>query len=220
MSDERRSVRLLLVRHGRVDAGAPLDADTPLDEVGRAQAEQAGAALSSGLTRVTRVFSSPFRRAFDTAEVVAASIGLDAEVEPLLREFELGGEGVTSYEQAQADRPDLAFWRAEHRSGPDAESLGEFQARVTALLTVMASRALPDDAYVLVTHAGVIDAALRWTFGLTSTMGWMVEAMAPHGSVTEIEHWPRGRHELGAPRYSALHRLGDVSWLPPELRSD
>jgi broad specificity phosphatase PhoE len=218
VSGERPSVRLLLVRHGRVDPGARLDASTALDEVGRAQAAHVASMLAG--TGVTRVFSSPLRRALETGEVVAAGLGLEAEVDALLREFELGVEGATSYEEAQALRPDLVFWRPEHRAHPGAESLGDFQSRVTAMLTAMTLHALPDDVYVLVTHAGVIDAALRWAFGLTSTNAWFIEADVPHGSVTELEHWPRGRHEEGAPRYSVLRRLGDVGGIASELRSE
>ena len=215
---DRPSLRLLLVRHGRVDPAMRLDASTPLDEVGRAQSAHAASMLAGA--GVHRVFSSPHRRALETAEIVASALGLEPEVDAPLREFDFGVEGTTSYEVAQAERPDLAFWRPEHRAHADAESLGEFQSRVTAMLTAMTLQARPGDVYALVTHAGVIDAALRWAFGLTSNNAWFIEAVARHGSITEIEYWPRGRHEEGAPRYAVLHRLGDVGGLAPELRSD
>jgi len=215
---EQPSVRLLLVRHGRVDPSVAIDASTPLDEVGRAQSEHAASMLVGA--GVHRIFSSPTRRALETAEIIGTALGLEPEVDAPLREFELGTEGATSGEAAQRPRPDLALWRPEHRVRRDAESLGDFQSRVTAMLTAMTLQARPHDVYVLVTHAGVINAALRWAVGMASNNGWFFGAVTPRGSVTEIEHWPRGRHEEGAPRYSVLHRLGDVGGLASELRSN
>ena len=48
----------------------------------------------------------------------------------------------------------------------------------------------------------------------------MTEASLPNASVTEIEHWPTGRRSGGAPRFTLVHRVGDVSHLPRELVTD
>lgn len=66
-------------------------------------------------------------------------------------------------------------------------------------------------------HSGVIDAILRWAFGGTPDTAWTTEAMAPHASITELRHWPTGRHARGAPRYTVLVRVGDVGHLPADL---
>jgi hypothetical protein len=69
-------------------------------------------------------------------------------------------------------------------------------------------------------HSGVIDAILRWVFGLSPNTAWTTEAVVAHGSITELRHWPDGRHAQGAPRHTQLVRLGDVSHLPADLISD
>jgi broad specificity phosphatase PhoE len=208
------SMRLLLVRHGHVEGDAALGPETPLSPRGQAQADWLGPNL--GGEGVTALLSSPHARARETAERLAAAIGVAPTIEAALAEFEL--HGVASYEEAQAARPDLALWHPEHRGV--RESLADFQTRVTAFITAVTTRAGAGDTIVLVTHAGVIDAALRWAWGLTSRNVWLAEVRAPHASVTEIEHWPRGRHPEGAPRYSVVKRIGDASALPGELQSE
>lgn len=66
-------------------------------------------------------------------------------------------------------------------------------------------------------HSGVIDAILRSAFGGTPDTAWATEAMAPHAAITELRHWPTGRHARGAPRYTVLVRVGDVGHLPADL---
>lgn len=208
-------VRLLLVRHGHIDQDLALGADPPLSRRGEAQADWLGPAL--GGEGVTTLVSSPLARAHGTAERLAPALGLEVRVEDALAEFLLGWEGVRSYAEVQSERPDLAIWHPEHRGS--RESLADFQTRVTALMTSLVLHAAEGDTIAIVTHAGVIDAALRWAWGLTSRNVWMAEVEVPHASVTEVWHWPRGRHPAGAPRYSVLRRLGDVSAIPGELFS-
>ncbi len=214
--DATQSMRFLLVRHAHVDGAVGLGPDTPLSPRGRAQADWLGPAL--GGEAVSALLTSPSLRARQTAERLAGPLGLDPTIEAALAEFEIGVESAASYELAQELRPDLAVWHPEHR-GP-RESLADFQTRVTALVTALSLRAAAGDTLVLVTHAGVIDAVLRWAWGLTSRNVWLAEVRAPHASLTEIEHWPRGRHPGGAPRYSVVKRIGDASALPGELQSE
>lgn len=210
------SVRILLVRHGHIDSDTLLGPDTPLSPRGQAQADWLGPTL--GAEGTTAFFTSPFARARETADRLARSLGREAVLDPALAEFELGWEGEQSYAGAQEARADLALWRPEQRGV--RESLADFQTRVTARLTDLVLHvASPGDTVILVTHGGVIDAAVRWAVGLTSRNAWLAEVAAPHASVTEIEHWPRGRHPEGAPRYSVVRRLGDASAIPGDLFS-
>lgn len=210
------SLRLLLVRHGHIEGGVALGPETPLSPRGQAQADWLAPNL--GGEGVTALLTSPFARARETAERLAGPLGLVPTVEAALAEFEFASEETATYEEAQAARPDLAIWHPEQRGA--RESLADFQTRVTAFITALTLRAGAGDTLVLVTHAGVIDAALRWAWGLTSRNVWLAEVRAPHASVTEIEHWPHGRHPEGAPRYSVVQRVGDASALPGELQSE
>lgn len=83
---------MILVRHGesefnvvfsrtRVDPGIP---DPALTANGRRQAREAAAAL--GGYDVARIVSSPYRRALETAGIIAERLGVPVEVDPLVRE--------------------------------------------------------------------------------------------------------------------------------------
>ena len=83
---------MILLRHGqsefnlhftasRVDPGI---ADPVLTDAGRAQAAKAGAELRDAGIR--RIVASPYRRTLQTAEIVAASLAVPIEINPLVRE--------------------------------------------------------------------------------------------------------------------------------------
>ncbi|HEX9259560.1 MAG TPA: histidine phosphatase family protein [Acidimicrobiales bacterium] len=76
---------LHLVRHGRAAAGWDDDPDPPLDDLGRDQAE-AVAALLAPLGPLGLV-SSPLQRTRQTAEPLARRWGVEALIEPTVREI-------------------------------------------------------------------------------------------------------------------------------------
>ncbi|MBU6423779.1 MAG: phosphoglycerate mutase family protein, partial [Chloroflexi bacterium] len=83
---------LYFVRHGESEANAARryagQADSPLTERGRQQAEAVAAALRG--VRLDRVVSSDLSRARDTAAAIAREHGLAVEVFPELREVDVG----------------------------------------------------------------------------------------------------------------------------------
>ena len=92
---------LLLVRHGETDWNAERrwqgHADVPLNEHGRAQARDLAGRLAT--ERVDAIYSSDLGRARETAEIVAARVGLSVVVDPDLREIDVGTrEGLTGPE--------------------------------------------------------------------------------------------------------------------------
>jgi broad specificity phosphatase PhoE len=198
-------VVLLLVRHGEQERAGQ---DGRLTARGRRQVEVLGRAV--GLGPAERLVSSPLLRARQTA----AALGPSPEVVDGLAEFRFG----PSWDWQRADqRDDLLLWRTDHRVA-GGESMGEFQARVElALRTLLAAPAA--GRTVAVVHSGVIDAALRWAFGVPRDAPWVAEAAVGHASITELRHWPSGRHAGGAPRHTVIGRLGDVGHLSAELLS-
>ena len=83
---------MLLLRHGEsewnvVFSKTGIDQDIPdprLTSRGRRQAEAAARALEPH--GIVRLITSPYKRAIETASIVADLLGLDIEVEPLVRE--------------------------------------------------------------------------------------------------------------------------------------
>jgi Histidine phosphatase superfamily (branch 1) len=83
---------MILIRHGqtefnrvcsetRRDPGIP---DLQLTAVGRSQAATVAQAL--GAMNPSRLIASPYTRALETAEIIAAELGLPISVEPLIAE--------------------------------------------------------------------------------------------------------------------------------------
>ena len=106
-----RRMELLVIRHGlpvRVDdAGGP--ADPELSEEGHRQARLVAGFLAD--EGITAVYTSPMRRAVETAAPLAEALGMDPQVDDELAEFdrdqhfyipleELKAAGDPRYEQA------------------------------------------------------------------------------------------------------------------------
>ncbi len=198
-------VRLLLVRHGELVRSGD---DGPLTERGQRQVRHLAGALEPAPGDL--LVASPLVRAQQSAE----ALGRPVRVYHDLREFWFGP--TWQWEQSE-QREDLVLWRPADRVA-GGESMAEFQTRVDAALAdLTGSGAARVIAFV---HSGVIDAALRWAFGATPDTPWTTEAEVPHASITELWHWPSGRHPRGAPRHTLLVRLGDVAHLPAELVTD
>lgn len=77
-------MKLYLLRHADAEAIAETDSARPLSQKGRRQgARVARFCESHGLTRM-RMLTSPARRAEQTADIVAAHLGLEREIAPWL----------------------------------------------------------------------------------------------------------------------------------------
>src|SRR4029453_14296582 len=85
-------------RHGETDWNRERrfqgHADTPLNDAGRAQAADLADSLTS--ERLVAVYTSPLRRAYETAALIAIRLGLDVRPLDALREIHVGHwEGLT-----------------------------------------------------------------------------------------------------------------------------
>lgn len=106
----------------------------PLNETGRAQAEAAAAQLLDG-QRFGAIYSSDLLRARETAEIIAARLGLRVRLEPRLREVNLGiWEGLMGMDIAQRYPAELAERERNpvHARPPGGETLAEVAKRVWA----------------------------------------------------------------------------------------
>jgi probable phosphoglycerate mutase len=151
---------VLLARHGQTDDNRePLRfqgwRDTPLNETGRLQAAQlAQRVVGEG---IVSLWSSDLSRASETAEIVASRLGLEARLDPRLREANRGRWEGRRFRDVAREEPELfAAWR---RAGPGwrfpgGESLQEQQQRVAACVEeIRADGELPALA---VCHGGSI----------------------------------------------------------------
>ena len=196
------------MRHGQAhhDGRGFYGPDAPLSELGRRQAVSLAASLSFS-PALDALYSSSLPRAVETAEAVAARLGLEVMVDRRLAEFDLDTSPATSFD----DRPDLLSWRPDH-TAVDGETLAQFAARVAEFHDEAVDRH-PGQRIAVICHAGTIDEAIRWSLGIDPGVPLQCGFEAKNASITEIEFWPRGRVEGGAPRYAVLKRIGDVEHL-------
>ena len=166
-----------LVRHGEsvsnLEGRVQGQADVELSDLGRAQARQMAAwsrrlvasPVSAPVT-VGEVWSSPLRRARETAAEIAAALGLPLLVEEGLCELHAGifqGHLWADLETAFPD--EVAQWRSGdvHYVIPGGESRAQLAARGRATLEMLAGRDTP--GMIVVAHGGVLTAALGSMLG-------------------------------------------------------
>jgi probable phosphoglycerate mutase len=179
--------RVLLVRHathdllGRVLAG--WKPGVHLNDEGRAQAER----LARRLERapIAAVYTSPLERARETAEPLAAALGLEASVADALGEVRLGQWTGRAFDELRPDERWRRFnaFRAGTRA-PDGEHMLEVQQRVVLWLEQMRERH-PGVQVAAVSHGDVIKAALFHYGGISLDHVLRFE-IAP-ASVTTLE---------------------------------
>jgi broad specificity phosphatase PhoE len=173
----RRVRRLLLVRHASTSAtrAAAFPVDEPLDEGGRTAATR----LAGALPRGCEIVSSPALRCRQTAEAA----GLHARVDRGVTECDFGRWAGVTLRQIDAEDPCGArAWILDPYAAPHGgESLRDFSARIGRWLD---SQTQADGAAAVITHGGVVKAAVIHTLGAPLEAFWRIDA-APM-SVTEL----------------------------------
>ena len=172
-------MKLLLARHaesawnaerrfqGRTDIG--------LSEAGLEQAAALGRALAR--RRVGAIYSSPLRRARETAEIVAKEWGLTVTLVDELRELSLGvWEGRTVDDVLATEADAYRNWRERPYDCPPPE--GEHIAAVVGRILPVLERIVvshPDgDEALVVAHGGVISVYLCHLLGLSPNALWQL----------------------------------------------
>jgi broad specificity phosphatase PhoE len=155
---------ILLARHGETDWNREGrfqgHADPPLNQTGRAQAVELTAELSG--VELTAVYTSPLRRALETAQTVAAEHGLEPVAVDALREVDVGSwQGLTRAEVEARFPEQLARWLDYDQGWEDGELYEEMARRVVAALLELAA-AHDSERILAVTHGGPIRAAFAF----------------------------------------------------------
>lgn len=136
--------------------------DTPLTEIGRAQAKKAGQRLKNEInTREFKLFTSDLLRALQTAKIISNCLGLPISVNTNFRERNFGiGTGKTKewFKQHFLPIPDKG--RLDHTPIEGAETIRGFNHRIiTGLGEVENSK---PSKIIIVTHGGVIPMVILW----------------------------------------------------------
>lgn len=147
---------LYLVRHGETDWNVERRiqgvSETPLNEVGRAQAEALIPPLRG--RPVAALYTSPLARARQTADILAASLGLEVREDARLAEMDQGDlEGMNFDQIEEKYNGFLDRWRCMPADVqmPGGENLHQLQARAWAAVEDIQA-AHPGEMVIAVSH--------------------------------------------------------------------
>ncbi len=158
-------MQLILIRHGLPETivnedGTP--ADPPLSETGHAQAARMADWLRS--ESIERIYSSPLRRAQQTARPLAEQLGVEIEVEERIAEYDRESGSYVPLEELK--RIDYEAWRDFMKRGyPAGMDLTAFQHGVRdGLEEIVAGN--PGRNVAVVCHGGVINTWASHVLGM------------------------------------------------------
>ena len=161
-------MELLLIRHGlpirrELETGV---ADPELSEAGHAQAQHLAEYLSS--EQLDAVYASPLRRAFQTAQPLAASQGHEIGVVDAVAEWDRNSSEYVPIEELKAANDPR--WQAMLKGEwtVHEESPQEFRARVVESVETLID-AHSGHRIAIVCHGGVINGYLSHILGLDNT---------------------------------------------------
>ena len=128
-------LRLILIRHGETERNSEArlqggKSDIPWSEKGRKQAHSVGLALQG--EKLEAIYSSPLKRALDTAQAISVHHHLKVQTDDALAEIDMGvidGFNLAEVKESQTDFWER--WRQEDYSValPGGESLLQVQQR-------------------------------------------------------------------------------------------
>ncbi|MFJ1731710.1 bifunctional RNase H/acid phosphatase [Streptomyces sp. NPDC088254] len=201
---------LVLLRHGETPLtpqkrfSGSGGSDPSLSAVGREQAERVAAALARRGT-IQHIVASPLARTRETADAVAARLGLKVTVEYGLRETDFGAwEGLTFGEVRERHPEDLTRWLAD----PEAEPTGGGESFAATATRIAATRDKLVAAYagrtvLLVTHVTPIKTFVRLALGAPPESLFRMELSA--ASLSAVAYYADGN--------ASVRLLNDTSHL-------
>ena len=189
-------MRLVLVRHAQTAANAEGrwqgHEEFELSPAGRAQAEKLYRRFQHEGLRPTYVYSSPLRRAFDTAEILARSWQVTVSPWDDLKEHGVGVFSGLTWDQIEARYPEAARGFENTRGWdavPDAEPVPDRRDRGVRVIDEAMVRHGDHDVLLMVTHGGILQHFLAALMGTDRTWGLSIENTALFDFSVDLEQW-------------------------------
>lgn len=157
-------MELILVRHALPERREVTDgpADPELSPDGHAQAERMAEYLAT--ERIDALYTSPLRRARQTAAPLERHLAMDAVVVDDVAEWDRNSSAYVPIEQLKAEN-DPRYLDVIGHQWDGADPIEDFEARVmTALDQLVAQH--PGDTIAVICHGGVINLFLAVVLGL------------------------------------------------------
>ena len=170
-------MRIYLVRHGETEGNKEGvfrgRRDFPLNGTGKAQAAKTGEYFTG--RDISRIYSSPLSRAFETAEPISAAAGRPAEVMKEFTDMSFGvWEGLTIDEARTLLPREYETWQqtpAKFRI-EGGESLAAVRRRIVNGLSAALSDGQGD--IVIVTHRVVCKVLTLFLLGVPNSLFWTI----------------------------------------------
>jgi probable phosphoglycerate mutase len=167
MSSLQCPARVFVARHGEAEYETDLCTDDggSLTALGRKQARELADRLQG--ERIARIWTSSLSRAVQTAEIVAARLGVDVVVREGLREYGVGSIAGTDADERAHVGSAFDAWLEGDRDARigGGERIDAFVGRVTDVLEEVADQHR-GEAVLVVSHGGAIMAAVTPLAGL------------------------------------------------------
>ena len=156
----------------------------------RGRAEIAAVAERLAGDKVAALYASPLQRTRESAEIVAARLGLGIEFRDDVIELDFGEWTGATFESIRAD-PRWHAWRTQRSLAtiPGGESMRQVQRRVVEALIEINQRHR-DETVVVVSHGDVIRSALL--FALGTSLDYYNRIEVGQGSISTIRIDPDG----------------------------
>ncbi|NLY02313.1 MAG: histidine phosphatase family protein [Rhodopirellula sp.] len=184
------------VRHGESTYNAENrvqgQSDVPLSELGRRQSEAVASELA--MRPIGALYSSPLRRAMETAEPIAGRLGLRIRSDARLKEVDVGVfQDYLRTELSELFPEELARWESSDPdyAVPGGESRSDLAGRGIAAMNEIAHGDEPE--VVVVAHGRLLVETLRRLIG-SAPDG--IPPSLRNGSITTVESHREGRWEL------------------------
>lgn len=182
--------RFCIVRHGETDWNSERriqgQIDIDLNAAGETQARALGAGLS--VHSFAAVYSSDLLRAWNTAQIATAGLGLVVSPAPTLRERHFGMLQGLTRDEARQRYPEIYLehqTRSLHSDYRGGETLAGFARRVTDGLAEMALRHAGQTVLAF-THGGVLDIVYR--VATARALEAPRNFLLPNAAVNWLEH--------------------------------
>jgi broad specificity phosphatase PhoE len=200
-------VKVILVRHGETDWNRREifrgRADVELNQKGREQANALAGAVEG--IQIDAVYSSPLRRAVETAEAIAEPHGITVEMERDFTDFDYGVWQGLPHEEVRRRYPGLyKDWveRPYTVRMEGGESLRMVRRRAMRALTAVIERH-EGEAVAIVAHRVVNKVVLCAVLGLDNSNFWRI---LQDTCALNVFEWAEGRYIMRA--------LNDTCHLP------
>ncbi len=162
------SIKLFLLRHGQTESNAKGiyqgSLDTELTKEGIKQAKLAKKYLSR--VSFSNIYSSPKKRALDTAKIIAKGTNLEVKVRDGLEEMHFGKWEGLSFEEINTNyRIEYQNWLSDPYKNPPpgGESFSQFVSRASNEIDNIIAENKKGSNVLVVTHGGLILALIvKW----------------------------------------------------------